>query len=151
MDDGDGQHVIAVTVRLSLITPATSDPTNTSQSQSQSSSSNTQDHSRSPRSSNSTPNFKSANERKALRKLATLRDAKGKRPALPPVKVYERNDIRVGDVVKVRGRIDEWMRGKEWIRQVAVEPQAGGSVRKSIPARVAADSGRAVRAQGGKS
>lgn len=132
MDDGDGQYVLPVSVRLSLVTPATPDSATTSQ-QPRSSCGDTQDCSSNIVSSSS--NFKTAKERKAIRKLATLQDTKGKRPALPPVKVYERNDIRVGDVVRVRGRIDEWMRGKEWIRQVAVEPQAGGSICKSTLAR----------------
>lgn len=111
-----------MTVRLSLVNSvhATSSLSAASTSRSQPSQGDT--------TLGSSSNFKSAKERKALRKIAIAQDAKGKKPALPPAKVYERHDVRVGDAVRIRGRIDEWMRGKEWIRQVAVEPGAGGSI-----------------------
>lgn len=49
-----------------------------------------------------------------------------------PVKVFQSKDIRVGDVVRVIGKIDEWARvkktGREWIRGVTVEEGAGGRI-----------------------
>lgn len=129
VDDGDGKHVLSVSVRLSPSTLAIQGPITSSTAHDNGRTIDEEDHSIATSSSN----FKSAKERKAQRKVASLQDPKGKKPSLPPVKVYERHDIRVGDVVRVRGRIDEWMRGKEWIRQVAVEPQSGGSIRMSNP------------------
>jgi len=78
-----------------------------------------------------------AKERKALRKLAVLESqaqsqavSKGKikEKEKENVKGYMRNDIRVGDTLRVKGRIDEYRRGGEWIRVVVVEPGSGGFV-----------------------
>jgi len=74
-----------------------------------------------------------AKERKALRKLAVLESqavstGKSKEKEKENVKGYVRNDVRVGDTLRVRGRIDEYRRGGEWIRVVVVEPGSGGSV-----------------------
>lgn len=83
----------------------------------------------------SSSHFLSAKERKAQRKAAAAAAAAAEEASSSKMRltkqqqtVYERNDIRVGDIVRVKGRIDEWLRGKEWIRQVAVEPAAGGSI-----------------------
>lgn len=43
-------------------------------------------------------------------------------------KEYIRKDIRVGDTIRVRGRIDEYRRGDGWCRVVVVEPGNGGVV-----------------------
>lgn len=44
--------------------------------------------------------------------------------------LYMRPDIRVGDTVRVVGRVDEWSRGKkEWVRQLSVDMASGlGSI-----------------------
>ena len=130
MDDGDGKHVLPITVRLPLvtITPSILPPTPTPrqpQSQSQVGTQSQGTH------------FIPAKERKALRKLAVLEsqaqsqaqaELKGKSKGKETEKGYRRNDIRVGDTLKVRGRIDEYRRGGEWVRVVVVEPGSGGSV-----------------------
>ena len=79
----------------------------------------------------SSSHFLSARERKAAKRKALAETI----PAGPrdPIKVYARKDVRVGDTVRVIGRVDEWMRRKtggeaEWVRQVIVEEGAGGSV-----------------------
>lgn len=117
-----------VSVRLSLVTPNKSGSANYAPTSAQTQTTDIQDRTSSIVKPSS--NFTSAKDRKALRKLAEPQDTKGKGPAAPPAKVYERHDIQAGDVVRVKGRVDEWMRGKEWIRQVAVEPASGGSIRK---------------------
>lgn len=44
-------------------------------------------------------------------------------------KFFVRPDIRVGDTVRVVGRVDEWLRGKETIRQLFVDVAGGvGSI-----------------------
>lgn len=48
---------------------------------------------------------------------------------LPPAKVYARPDVRVGDTIRVRGRVDEWQRRTESIRQVSIDEASGtGSI-----------------------
>jgi hypothetical protein len=121
-----------VTVRLPLVTITPSSPTPTPtptptprQTLNQNGSQNQGTH------------FIPAKERKALRKLAVLEsqaqsqiqaELKGKSKGKDTEKGYRRNDIRVGDTLKVRGRIDEYRRGGEWVRVVVVEPGSGGSV-----------------------
>lgn len=128
MDDGDGKHVLPVTVKLPLvsITPSTLPPTPTPrQTQTQSGTQREGTH------------FIPAKERKALRKLAVFEsqaqsqiqaELKGKSKGKDTEKGYRRNDVRVGDILKVRGRIDEYRRGGEWVRVVIVEPGSGGFV-----------------------
>jgi hypothetical protein len=130
VDDGDGKHVLPVTVRLPLvtITPSTLTPTPTPtprQTLNQNGSQNEGTH------------FIPAKERKALRKLAVLEsqaqsqaqaELKGKSKGKDTEKGYRRNEVRVGDTLKVRGRIDEYRRGGEWVRVVVVEPGSGGFV-----------------------
>jgi len=134
VDDGDGKHVLPITVRLPLvnITPSTLPPIPTprqTQSQTQVQSQGKGTH------------FIPAKERKALRKLAFLESqsqaqsqsqdllkGKGKGKETEKVKGYRRNDVRVGDTLKVRGRVDEYRRGGEWVRVVVVELGSGGSV-----------------------
>jgi hypothetical protein len=137
VDDGDGKHVLPVTVRLPLvtITPSTLPPTPTPrQTQTQSGTQRERTH------------FIPAKERKALRKLAVLESQAqsrsqtqsqaqgkgGKEKEKEKEKGYRRNDVRVGDTLKVRGRIDEYRRGGEWVRVVVVEPGSGGSVGMSF-------------------
>jgi hypothetical protein len=48
-------------------------------------------------------------------------------------KVYERKDVRVGDTVRIIGKVDEWWRrkaggGGEAVRQVVVDEGSGGSI-----------------------
>lgn len=50
--------------------------------------------------------------------------------------MYVSKDIRVGDTVRVVGRINEWPRQrqggqKEWVREVVVDEGSGGSIGKS--------------------
>jgi hypothetical protein len=130
VDDGDGKHVLPVTVRLPLvsITPSTLPPTSTPNARQTQSETGTQ---------NQGTHFIPAKERKALRKLAVLEsqaqsqaqaELKRKSKGKDTEKGYRRNDIRVGDTLKVRGRIDEYRRGGEWVRVVVVEPGSGGFV-----------------------
>lgn len=70
-----------------------------------------------------TTTFRTAQERKAQKP----------QPRAPPVKKYLVPDVRVGDTVRVVGRVDEWTRpkwsGPEVIRQVAVDLVSdGGSI-----------------------
>jgi hypothetical protein len=132
VDDGDGKHVLPVTVRLPLVTITPSSPTPTltptpRQTLKQNGSQNQGTH------------FIPAKERKALRKLAALESqaqshiqaelkGKSKGKEMEKGKEYRRNDIRVGDTLKVKGRIDEYRRGGEWVRVVVVEPGSGGFV-----------------------
>jgi hypothetical protein len=130
VDDGDGKHVLPITVRLPLvtITPSTLPPTPTPrQTQPQTGTQSQGTH------------FIPAKERKALRKLAVLEsqsqaqaELKGKSKRKETEKGYRRNDVRVGDTLKVRGRIDEYRRGGEWVRVVVVEPGSGGFVGMSL-------------------
>lgn len=43
-----------------------------------------------------------------------------------------KRDIRVGDTVRVVGKVDEFMRtnveGKEWVRRLWVDESSGGSI-----------------------
>jgi len=111
VDDGDGLHVLPVNVRLPLVTIPSKvvlPPT---------------------RETDVSSHFLSARERKAARRKAPV-------PPPPPVKAYARKDVRVGDTVRVIGRVDEWQRRKatgamEWVRQVIVEEGAGGSISES--------------------
>lgn len=108
MDDGDGLHVLPVTVRLPLFTvPSKPTPNPTPGGK-------------------SSAHFLTARERKAERRKAPP-------PPPPLMKVYARDDVRVGDTIRVIGRVDEWQRRKvggevEWVRQVVVEEGAGGSI-----------------------
>jgi hypothetical protein len=127
VDDGDGKHVLPVTVRLPLVTIDPSTIPAARQTQ-------TQSHTQ----SQGTHHFIPAKERKALRKLAVLESQAqslaqdkgkgGKGKEKEKEKGYRRNDIRVGDTLRVRGRIDEYRRGGEWVRVVIVEPGSGGFV-----------------------
>lgn len=70
-----------------------------------------------------TTTFRTAQERKAQKP----------QPGAPPVKKYLVPDVRVGDTVRIVGRVDEWTRpkwsGPEVIRQVAVDLVSdGGSI-----------------------
>ena len=108
MDDGDGQHILCANIRLSLVDTAPfAKPAK-------------------PANAESSDYFPSAKERKAMRKFAMEEASKSK--AKIATKVYERHDVRVGDVVRVKGRIDEWRRGTEWVRQLAVEAGSGGFI-----------------------
>ncbi|EIW70273.1 hypothetical protein TREMEDRAFT_62034 [Tremella mesenterica DSM 1558] len=87
---------------------------------------------------NETVHFPSAKERKALRRAQTLENTtKMNLSQRPPVKMYEKKDIRVGDVVRVVGKVDEWQRRRngagEWVRQVVVEDGGGGSITRVDP------------------
>ena len=135
VDDGDGKHVLPITVRLPLVNIAPPIPTSVSQPSTQ-----TQLQSQSQRHSQTqSTHFIPAKERKAARKAAVLEsqlqsqsqsqsNEKEKMDGKVKEKGYVRNDVRVGDTVRVRGRIDEYRRGTEWVRVVVVELGTGGSV-----------------------
>lgn len=81
-----------------------------------------------------------AQERKAARQAAARAraaleaeaEAESAAAGKMPSRRYYRKDIRVGDVVRVIGKVDEWARnkptGKEWVRGITVEEGAGGVV-----------------------
>jgi hypothetical protein len=47
-------------------------------------------------------------------------------PQLEETALFIRPDIRVGDTVRVVGRVEEWMRGgRDWVRQLAVDEGGG--------------------------
>jgi len=132
VDDGDGKHVLPITVKLPLVTITAKTLPSTTVSRQAQSQSRTQTGTESQGT-----HFTSAKERKALRKLAVLEfyaqsqavlKGKSKEKEKENVKGYVRNDIRVGDTLRVRGRIDEYRRGGEWVRVVVVEPGSGGFV-----------------------
>jgi len=135
VDDGDGKHVLPITVRLPLVNIAPPIPTSVSQPSTQ-----TQLQSQSQRHSQTqSTHFVPAKERKAARKAAVLEsqlqsqiqarsNEKEKMDGKVKEKGYVRNDVRVGDTVRVKGRIDEYRRGMEWVRVVVVELGNGGSI-----------------------
>lgn len=122
VDDGDGQRILPVTIKLSLAAhhPPPARPT-------------VRQTSSTAHDSQASKCFVPAKDRKELRRIAMGQEAAQQKakPLGPPAKVYVRNDVRVGDIVMVKGRIDEWRRGSDWVRQVAVEPGAGGSISQS--------------------
>ncbi|WOO83405.1 uncharacterized protein LOC62_05G006931 [Vanrija pseudolonga] len=113
LDDGDGAHVLQVVVRLAKVEPppttkvvaAVAVPVN--------------------------PNFLTAKERKAMRKAAAAAEAASLAAArsTAPGPTFHRPDVRVGDTLRVVGRVDEWARrrngGEEWVRQVFVDEASG--------------------------
>jgi hypothetical protein len=136
VDDGDGIHILPVTVRLPLVNvnPAsTTTPTTQSLAETQAQA-HTQTQTPTQR------HFIPAKERKALRKIAFLESQLAsqsqsqsqmqKKPMIvKKEKEYQRNDVRVGDTIRVKGRIEEYKRGNgEWVRQVVVEPGSGGFI-----------------------
>lgn len=76
--------------------------------------------------------FKTAQQRKVEQRAAALAKIQKEKAK---VKMYQRKDIAVGDVVRVVGKVDEWARkkptGLEWVRGVTVEESGGGSIGKS--------------------
>ncbi|ORY23699.1 hypothetical protein BCR39DRAFT_345336 [Naematelia encephala] len=116
LDDGDGQAVLPITVRLSQAKSVM------------------QSSSLSPTKAPTATHFSTAQERKKQRKAAAVAQSELKTAKTQALgKVYERKDVRVGDTVRVVGKVDEWMRRKavgsgEWVRQVVVEEGTGGSI-----------------------
>jgi hypothetical protein len=109
VDDGDGMHVLEVKIRLSVI--ASSIPAK--------------------------PNITEGNQ--VRRFLSAAERKKAPKPAfsgMDDMKVYARKDIRVGDTVRVIGRIKEWFRGNairgEFIREITVDDGQGGSIGRSV-------------------
>lgn len=78
--------------------------------------------------------FISAKERKFARAAAAREAAEEAELARPRTraKVFDRKDIRVGDTVRVIGKVEEYARQRdgalEWVRTVTVEEQSGGSI-----------------------
>lgn len=145
MDDGDGAHILPVTIRLPLVdvnvNPASTSiiTPNSAQSRYQS-----QVQTQKETHTQGRTHFTSSKERRALRKAAFLESqlhprAEPEAQKKPLVvkkkeKEYARNDIRVGDTARVKGRIEEFRRGNgEWVRQVVVEPGSGGCIGTPYP------------------
>lgn len=131
VDDGDGMHVLPITIKLSPVTVSQSTTAAASKAQT--------DPGPSKR-----VTFPSKEERlarktaKAVEELAH-KEARGeagttaKDGLKTKTKTYARKDIRVGDTVRVIGRIDEYARKKasgelEWVRTLWVEEGSGGSI-----------------------
>ncbi len=115
VDDGDGQCVLPITVYLNL--QHLHKPLN-------------------PVVQMELPDsgtFLSSRQRRAQLRAAAEAQIKGKSNA--NFKGYVRKDIRVGDVVSVVGRVNEYPRRKmgeiEWVREVVVDDASGGSVGES--------------------
>jgi hypothetical protein len=117
VDDGDGQHVLPITIRLPLIpsssltSKARADPLQNETTVSFSSS----------------RTFRTSKERKLNPRSTTASTSNTN------TKTYARKDIRVGDTVRVVGRIEEWARrkasgGLEWVRGVGADQGQGGSI-----------------------
>ncbi|WWC85165.1 uncharacterized protein L201_000022 [Kwoniella dendrophila CBS 6074] len=117
IDDGDGQHVLPVLVRLQPTTSRNNVPIKKTSEKS---------------SGNQT--FAPASERRLAKRKATEEALEAERVAKwSKTKTFEKKDIKVGDTVRIIGKIDEWMRKKsdgstEWVRQVVVDDNAGGSI-----------------------
>ena len=136
MDDGDGVHILPVTIRLPLVNVNVNHASTSTISHHSAQSQKTQERT----------HFTSSKERRALRNAAFLESqlhphpqAEAEAQKNPLVvkkkeKEYARNDIRVGDTARVRGRIEEFRRGNgEWVRQVVVEPGSGGCIGTPYP------------------
>nr|XP_031858589.1 uncharacterized protein CI109_005969 [Kwoniella shandongensis]KAA5525661.1 hypothetical protein CI109_005969 [Kwoniella shandongensis] len=119
LDDGDGEHVLLVLIRLSVVKTfkysTSSKPL--------------------PVQVPSAAFVSAANRNASKRKAIEECDSNGYPIPIKraPIKVYDRKDVRVGDTVRIVGKIDEWQRRKasgevEWVRQVVVEEGAGGSI-----------------------
>ena len=122
VDDGDGRAVLPVNVRLKQRT--------TKQGKT------TVHKTPRPASGLNRNHFLTARERKSQRKESAMVEfmaAETARSARATMQTYEPVDVRVGDVVRIVGRIEEWMRKKadgsvEWVRQVTVADGSGGSI-----------------------
>lgn len=115
VDDGDGQYVLPVAMHL----PSRQAPKPTL-----------------PKvSATSTDTFLTKGERKAMRKQAEI-DTK-LHTSRETHSTYVRQDIRVGDAVRVVGKVNEYARrkqeGLEWVRELVVDEGSGGSVGTSSP------------------
>ena len=118
VDDGDGRCVLPVTMFLTL---QTIKPIFTKGD-------TTDSHT-----------FLTAKQRKDQRREASRNHTGAKMKN--EVKGYARKDIRVGDTVRIVGRVNEYPRRKaggemEWVREVVVDEASGGSVGKSALPRV---------------
>ncbi|WWC69782.1 uncharacterized protein I206_103725 [Kwoniella pini CBS 10737] len=119
LDDGDGQYVLPTLLRLHPTTSSSNahvfDPTLCKPA---------------------AQTFPSASERRLAKRKATeelLAFERSQKMKWAPIRQYTRKDIRTGDTVRIVGKIDEWMRRKadgssEWVRQVVVDENAGGSI-----------------------
>ncbi|WVW83510.1 hypothetical protein I302_105531 [Kwoniella bestiolae CBS 10118] len=119
LDDGDGQHILPSLIRLS--------PINTS-----STSTFTSKSSKPPSTSFATASERRLAKRKAIEEAEEAsRSNRSNFNGYP--RAFQRRDIRVGDTVRIIGKVDEWMRKKsdgssEWVRQVVVDENAGGCI-----------------------
>jgi hypothetical protein len=112
VDDGDGQYVLTVNIRMTAV-PSTV-------SLSSSSKPENADDPQTPRSRSS------FNVREFQRQDQA--NGKGNTFRPPIIKIYKGPDVRVGDTVRVVGRVNEWLRGASRIRDIDVNEGAGDSV-----------------------
>ncbi|KAL1406119.1 hypothetical protein Q8F55_007802 [Vanrija albida] len=113
LDDGDGVHVLQVVVRLAKA-EAKAPKAQVA-----------------PPVTNTNSTFLTAKDRKAMRKAAVAAAAaEAAARNTPAAPTSQRPDIRVGDTLRVVGRVDEWARRRgagreEWVRQVFVDEASG--------------------------
>ena len=125
VDDGNGETVLPVTVELRRPSNAPA-PKNASKTVQPAEAAE----------DSSTRYFLPARERKAQRKAAAeaARQAvEEARKAKIMAATYEQLDIRVGDTVRIVGRIEQWSRRRQdgsadGVRQVVVADGSGGSI-----------------------
>ncbi|WVQ70462.1 uncharacterized protein L199_008689 [Kwoniella botswanensis] len=120
LDDGDGQHVLPVLLRLSPIAHTHN-------------SSSSRSKSKTDKAVFARTTFATLSEResRAYAKRKAYEENWSNTNGYP--KIFQRKDIRVGDTVRIIGKVDEWMRKKsdgsgEWVRQVVVDENAGGFI-----------------------
>ncbi|KAK6902567.1 hypothetical protein I204_07492 [Kwoniella mangroviensis CBS 8886] len=120
LDDGDGQHILPVLLRLSPITHTHN-----------SSSSRSKSYTDKAVTARTTFATLSERESRAYAKRKAPEENWSNTNGYP--KIFHPKDIRVGDTVRITGKVDEWMRKKsdgsgEWVRQVVVDENAGGFI-----------------------
>ncbi|WWC61486.1 uncharacterized protein I303_104070 [Kwoniella dejecticola CBS 10117] len=122
LDDGDGEHVLPTLIRLHPVPSLAHPHTSVSKSVIE------------PKPAAQT--FATASERRIAKRKATeeaLASERAQKAKWSSTKRFQTKDIRVGDTVRIVGKVDEWMRRKadgssEWVRQVVVDENAGGSI-----------------------
>ncbi|OCF31473.1 hypothetical protein I316_06875 [Kwoniella heveanensis BCC8398] len=142
LDDGDGMHVLPILIRLPHVPiplPAAPSPKKRKNGSSHSSSRTSRRTDDSTHTNATTDTTTSSTSASTSLRGATSTSkwqyysAGSASSATSNHKVFEYKDIRVGDTLRVVGKVDEWFRKKadgsgEWVRQVVVDENAGGSV-----------------------
>jgi multidrug efflux pump subunit AcrB len=133
VDDGDGMHVLPITIKLSPVT-ATQSLKSTASNAHTDPGPSKRDTFPSKEERLARKRAKAAEEiarEEARREGSTM--AMARDGLRTKIKTYVRKDIRVGDTVRVVGRIDEYARKKasgelESVRTLWVEEGSGGSI-----------------------